>query len=248
MPAPYSGTINIDEIDSMPQYYAMPLMNIGAPIVNGLRNALTSTVKTLPQKQVATPLTTEEILGEFYNINNPKIEISPQKYEGERTIEAVLNHLGSNGKNHVNIKTPQKPLTVNDRNLGHYLFENNPERLEDLNKVKRTFEDPLLIIKGEFEGKPYNYYAKAFKHNGQVRGHLGIARDKDIGQFFQTNYNLRKKRLGDLINNGQVTYNNLPVSTAPVQNSTPVTNIINDLKTNFNPSSLFERIMTNFRK
>lgn len=89
---------------------------------------------------------------------------------------------------------------------------------------------------------PY-YYAKPFNIDGKVRGHLNIGRAKNIGDFYVTNFRLRNNKLEDLINNGQVIYNNLPVSTAPTSKNVPVNNIINDLKTNFNPVTLFDRIM-----
>lgn len=220
-----------------------------APLAGGLKSALLNKIKAIPSKQIPLTLgTTEEILEQFYNLNNPNLEIAPPKYFGKRSYEAVLDHLGSKDGNFVNIKTPQRPATINRNNLKHLLFENNPERLENLNEVKQTFEKPTLIIKGERNGNAYNYYAKPYLIKDKVRGHLNIAKDKENGQFYQTNFHLRKNKLRDFINNGQITYSDLPFPTAPVQNSTPVTNIINDLKTNFNPSSLFEKIMTNFRK
>ena len=41
MASPYSGTVNIDEIDNIQQTYAMPLMYFGAPFVEAARMAVT---------------------------------------------------------------------------------------------------------------------------------------------------------------------------------------------------------------
>lgn len=175
------------------------------------------------------PFTTAEMVEKFFN--NPYIEESPPLYQGERNIQKIIDYFGNNGI----IKTPKDKVITNKNNLGHYAFENNPERLEDLGKVKRTFESPDLIIKGQRYGKDFQYYAKPFKHKGEVRGHLNITRNKPNGNFYQTNFNLRGNKLKDLINDGQVIFNNLPVSTAPILKNMPVNNIINDLKRFFNP-------------
>lgn len=162
---------------------------------------------------------------------NSKIEESPDLYTGDRTYQAVIDYIGNNGI----IKTPTDKAVMNDRNLWHYLFQNNPERLKDLGKVKRAFEKPDLVIKGQRDGKDYRYYAKPFKHNGEIKGHLNITRDKTNGNYYQTNFNLRGNKLADLINNGQVIYNNLPSSTAPIFKNMPVNNIIQYLSKFFNP-------------
>lgn len=172
---------------------------------------------------------TSKMVENFFT--NPKIEESPDLYNGDRTYQAVMDYVGNNGI----VKTPTDNAEMNDHNLWHYLFQNNPERLKDLGKVKRTFEKPDLIIKGQLDGKDYRYYAKPFKHDGKVRGHLNITRDKANGNYYQTNFSLRGNKLSDLINNGQVIYNNLPLSTAPIFNNMPVTNIIKHLGKFFNP-------------
>ena len=174
-------------------------------------------------------MSTSKIVDNFFT--NPKIEESPDLYNGDRTYQAVIDYVGNNGV----VKTPTDETVMNDRNLWHYLFENNPERLKDLGKVKRVFEKPDLVIKGQRDGKDYKYYAKPFKHNGEVKGHLNITRDKTNGNYYQTNFNLRGNKLADIINNGQVIYNNLPSSTAPIFNNMPVSNIIKYLGKFFNP-------------
>lgn len=184
-------------------------------------------LKTQPVKRLIMP--TSKIVDNFFT--NPKIEESPELYNNNRDIQAVMDYIGNNGV----IKTPTDKAVMNDSNLWHYLFENNPERLKDLGKVKRTFEKPDLVIKGQRDGKDYKYYAKPFKHNGEVRGHLNITRDKNNGNYYQTNFSLRGNKLTDLINNGQVIYNNLPLSTAPIFNNMSVTNIIRHLGKFFNP-------------
>lgn len=184
-------------------------------------------LKAQPVKKLMMP--TSQMIENFFT--NPIIEESPELYNGDRTYQAVIDFIGNEGI----VKTPTDKAVLNDKNLWHYLFENNPERLLDLGKVKRTFEKPDLVIKGQRDGKDYRYYAKPFKYKGEVKGHLNITRDKTNGNYYQTNFNLRGNKLADLINNGQVIYNNLPSSTAPILNNMPVTNIINHLKRFFNP-------------
>jgi len=173
----------------------------------------------------------EELINNFYNLDNPKLEETPPLYDGERTVESVINFIGNNGI----LKAPKRNVIFNDSNIPHLLEDNNPERLYELGRIKRTFEEPALIIKGQRHNKDFNYYVKPFLRDGKIRGHLGIARDKDIGNFYKTSFSLRKPKLSDLLNSGQVIYNNLPISTASILKNMPVNNIINYFKSNFNP-------------
>lgn len=197
-------------------------------IAEGVESILLALATKNP-KMKAPNFSTAQLVENFFKHSN--IEESPELYNGERSIQAVLDYMGNNGV----VKTPIDKVILNNKNLYHYLFENNPERLKDLGKVKRGFENPDLIIKGEYNGKPYNYYAKPFVHNGEVRGHLNVSRNKPNGNFYQTNFSLRGNKLEDLINNGQIMYNNLPVSTAPIFKNMPVNNIIQYLSKFFNP-------------
>lgn len=176
----------------------------------------------------------KKISNAFYE-ENRNIENMPQNYTGSRTYRSVLDELGANGENFANVQTPFRPVTFNENNLGHYLFENEEKRLENLFKLKRTYEAPDLIFKGNKDGNLYNYYAKAFKDAKGIKGHLGITRDKNTGNFYQTNFPLRKNNLNKLLKDRQVVYNNLPVQTAPISFDMPVKYIINRFSNKFNP-------------
>ncbi|MBQ3819395.1 hypothetical protein II810_03005 [bacterium] len=182
---------------------------------------------------------TEDLVNNFFNRNNPKLEKMPPKYEGSRNMSDVLNYLGSQDKYSANIQTPVENVTFNNRNLFHLINDNEPQRLGALNQVRQTLKEPYYVIKEQNDkGTFYNGYYKPYLENDSIKGHFSLVKNVADGNFYTTNRPIRFNNLVDKINEGQVIYHNLPHQTAPVFDNTPVKSIINYDNTNFNPQSL----------
>ena len=198
---------------------------------------LRNTKPLIPSKEIK--YSTEDLVKNFFNKNNPNLEKMPPRYEGSRNMSDVLNYLGSQDKYSANIQTPVENVTFNNRNLFHLINDNEPQRLGALNQVRQTLKEPYYVIKEQNDkGTFYNGYYKPYLENDSIKGHFSLVKNVADGNFYTTNRPIRFNNLVDKINEGQVIYHNLPHQTAPVFDNTPVKSIINYDNTNFNPQSL----------
>ena len=172
-----------------------------------------------------------KIINDLYNSEN--IESEPEKYTGKRSVKDVLTYLGSTDGKTAVVKTPIEDVIFDKSNIRHLVYDNNPERLQDVNKVKRTLENPNLVIQAERGGKTYNYYVKSYKGNDKVSAHLQVVKKCDDGSFYTTNYPARNNKITDLLKNGRTVYSSSSFDSTYTDNGVPVNNSITDNKVNF---------------
>lgn len=127
--------------------------------------------------------------------------------------------------------------------------------LEEYNNILRnSLYNPDTIAQVQPKDKP-NYYTfintKEPKYKTSVLDMDELKDNYEIVNFFNTNAKrLKGYKNRSLAEGGEflITNGNTDGAAHLSALSKASDNIINDLKTNFNPSSLFEKIMTNFRK
>ena len=172
-----------------------------------------------------------KIINDLYNSEN--IESEPEKYTGKRSVKDVLTYLGSTDGKTAVVKTPIEDVIFDKSNVAHLLYDNNSERLKDLNKVKKTLETPNIVINSQRSGHNYNYYIKSYKGDNKVSAHLQVVKKCDDGNFYVTNYPVRSNKIDDLLKTGRTVYSSSVLDSTYTDNGVPVNNSITDNKVNF---------------
>ena len=177
----------------------------------------------------------QNALKNFYDVHKAFTENEPGQYNGERTIKAVLNFLGSKDNKKASIKTPIENVTITRNDVKHLLEDNEKERSSNLNRVLRTLQNPNLIINENIDKTFKNYYLKIFSTENKKTAHLQVIKCCNDGNFYVTNFHLKNGKLKQLLKNGQIIYDLSDKSA--VQNA-PDNIIINDNSQNFNPNNI----------
>lgn len=177
MSTPYSGISNIDEISEIPQYYAMPLMYFGTPLVGGVSN-----LSKIQQLQKIKRLLGEPI--EYLKRNDIKLfrKFDPKEVDFKRkyyTRYGADKYYQDNYPENINPKGYREPYNV---------LNNNQYRKE----WRKYTKDNLTGDYVEMTNYPDVYFSdnnegKDYLHNLQE---LPYVKDqlKDAKYAFSTTY------------------------------------------------------------
>lgn len=141
----------------------------------------------------------------FLELHKDLIEESPKEYKGDRDIEEVLFYLGSTDGIKAKIQTPIEQIIFNENNLNHLLFQNNSERLLDLNKIIETLKNPNLIIETNENHIKHNYI-KAFSNQNIANCQLVVIKIADDGNFYVTSFRLKDFKFINKLLTGEIIY------------------------------------------
>ena len=141
----------------------------------------------------------------FLELHKDLIEESPKDYKGDRDIEEVLFYLGSTDGVKAKIQTPIEQIIFNENNLNHLLFQNNSERLLDLNKIIETLKNPNLIIETNENHIKHNYI-KAFSNQNIANCQLVVIKIADDGNFYVTSFRLKDFKFINKLLTGEIIY------------------------------------------
>lgn len=147
----------------------------------------------------------ESVLRKFSKLHKNLITPLPKSYDGDRDLEAILYYLGSKDGISARVKTPVETVIFNSKNLNHLLDDNEPERLQDLPKIKQTLQNPNLIIETQ-EGKTKHNYIKAFGNIDLMKAQLVVVKVLDDGTFYVTTFRLKNRKFLDKLKDGQIIY------------------------------------------
>ena len=166
----------------------------------------------------------QSALRKFSILHQNLIAPLPKPYDGDRDIEAILYYLGSTDGLVARIKTPIETVIFNSRNLNHLIDDNEPERLQDLSKIKETLKNPNLIIKTN-EPKTKHNYIKAFGNQDLMKAQLVVVKVLEDGTFYVTTFRLKNRKFLDKLKEGQIIYD-LSDTYANIDESISYNNII----------------------
>ena len=166
----------------------------------------------------------QSALRKFSILHQNLIAPLPKPYDGDRDIEAILYYLGSTDGLVAKIKTPIETVIFNSRNLNHLIDDNEPERLQDLSKIKETLKNPNLIIKTN-EPKTKHNYIKAFGNQDLMKAQLVVVKVLEDGTFYVTTFRLKNRKFLDKLKEGQIIYD-LSDTYANIDESISYDNII----------------------
>lgn len=141
----------------------------------------------------------------FLELHKDLIEESPKDYKGDRDIEEVLFYLGSTDGVKAKIQTPIEQIIFNENNLNHLLFQNNSERLLDLNKIIETLKNPNLIIETNENHIKHNYI-KAFSNQNIANCQLVVIKIADDRNFYVTSFRLKDFKFINKLLTGEIIY------------------------------------------
>lgn len=145
-------------------------------------------------------------VAKFLELHKDFIDPEPMPYQGDRDLEVVLVYLGSDDGISAYIKTPIELVTFNKSNLKHLLYENNTERLSELNRIVATLKTPNLIIKTIEEGKEKHNYFKAFYIDSARNAQFVAVKVCEDGIFYATTIRLQDAKLREKVIAGDIIY------------------------------------------
>lgn len=145
------------------------------------------------------------VLRKFITLHKNFIAQEPTPYYGDRDMDEVLAFFGSDDGMEAVIKTPIENIIFNHKNLYHIIYENEPERINYLGRVKATLKEPNLIIETS-ENKVKHNYIKAFKSDHPLDAQLVVVKLTDDGVFYVTTFNLRDNKFKKLLTEGKLIY------------------------------------------